>query len=183
MMAFVFFLEMPQNQWITFSVLFCLKNKSRDFSSKCPTFSFPKTLKCPIFLSDFECAEMPYFRHFQNEIGKLGISRLSEMKMWGISRKYHVINYKMGKEPKMNVFYFGAFQRKMQMPSSDKVGCIFPVVISSDFPMEQHRDDDRPEDAPHFKYLIDMLSGAFHGTSCTKFLPFFLVLKIRKNTK
>ena len=31
-----------------------------------------------------------------------------------------------------------------------KVGCIFPMVISSDFPMAQHRDDDHQEDVAHF---------------------------------
>ena len=31
-----------------------------------------------------------------------------------------------------------------------KVGCIFPMVISSDSRMGQHRDDDHQEDAPHF---------------------------------
>ena len=31
-----------------------------------------------------------------------------------------------------------------------KVGCAVPMVISSDFHMDQHRDDDHQEDAPHF---------------------------------
>ena len=31
-----------------------------------------------------------------------------------------------------------------------KVGCVFPMVISSEFRMEQHRDDDHQEDVPHF---------------------------------
>ena len=31
-----------------------------------------------------------------------------------------------------------------------KVGCIFPMVISSEFRMGQYRDDDHREDAPHF---------------------------------
>ena len=33
---------------------------------------------------------------------------------------------------------------------NDTVGCIFPMVISSEFRMDQHRDDDHREDAPHF---------------------------------
>ena len=32
-----------------------------------------------------------------------------------------------------------------------KVGCIFPMVIWSEFRMRQYRDDDHPEDAPHFR--------------------------------
>ena len=39
---------------------------------------------------------------------------------WGFSMKNHVINLKTGKETKMIVFDFGAFQRKMQMSSRDK---------------------------------------------------------------
>ena len=31
-----------------------------------------------------------------------------------------------------------------------KAGCVFPIVISSDLRMGQHRDDDHQEDAPHF---------------------------------
>ena len=38
----------------------------------------------------------------------------------------------------------------------DKVGCIFPMVISSEFRMRQHRDDDHRDDAPHF--IIFMIS-------------------------
>ena len=30
-----------------------------------------------------------------------------------------------------------------------KVECVFPMVISSDFRVGQHRDDDYQEDAPH----------------------------------
>ena len=32
-----------------------------------------------------------------------------------------------------------------------KVGCIFAIVISSESSMEQYRDDDHREDAPHFR--------------------------------
>ena len=31
-----------------------------------------------------------------------------------------------------------------------KKGCVFPMVISSEFRMEQHRDDDHQKDVPHF---------------------------------
>ena len=31
-----------------------------------------------------------------------------------------------------------------------KVGCVFPMVISPEFHMGQHRDDNHREDAPHF---------------------------------
>ena len=34
--------------------------------------------------------------------------------------------------------------------SDNKVECVFPMVISSDFRMGQHRDDDHQKDAPHF---------------------------------
>ena len=33
-----------------------------------------------------------------------------------------------------------------------KLGCVFPMVISSDFRMGEHRDDDHEEDAPYFKF-------------------------------
>ena len=36
------------------------------------------------------------------------------------SRKKHVINFKTRKEPKMNMFDFGAFQEKMLIPSRAK---------------------------------------------------------------
>ena len=32
----------------------------------------------------------------------------------------------------------------------DKVECVFPMVILSDFRMGQHKDDCHQEDAPHF---------------------------------
>ena len=35
-------------------------------------------------------------------------------------------------------------------PMRIKVGCVFPMVISSEFRIEQNRDDDHREDAPHF---------------------------------
>ena len=33
---------------------------------------------------------------------------------------------------------------------NSKVGCIFPMIILSEFRMGQYRDDDHREDAPHF---------------------------------
>ena len=35
-------------------------------------------------------------------------------------------------------------------PALTKVPCAFPMVISSDFRVGQHRDDDHEEDAPYF---------------------------------
>ena len=43
------------------------------------------------------------------------------MKKWGISKNYHVINFKTENEPKMKFFNFGAFQKIAKMPSHDKV--------------------------------------------------------------
>ena len=34
----------------------------------------------------------------------------------------------------------------------DKVGCDFPMVISSEFRMRQYRDDDHREDTPHLDF-------------------------------
>ena len=39
----------------------------------------------------------------------------------------------------------------LTMLTTGKVGCVFPMVISSDFRTGQHRDDDHQEDAPYFK--------------------------------
>ena len=38
--------------------------------------------------------------------------------------------------------------------NSDKLGCAFPMVISSDFRVGQHRDDDHEEDAPYFSKRV-----------------------------
>ena len=46
-------------------------------------------------------------------------------------------------------FYQGMFTRNSLQT---KVGCIFPMAISSEFRMKQNRDDDHPEDAPHFTF-------------------------------
>ena len=36
---------------------------------------------------------------------------------------------------------------------SNKVGCVFPIVIGSEFRIQQYRDDDHREDAPYFKII------------------------------
>ena len=38
-----------------------------------------------------------------------------------------------------------------------KVPCAFPMVISSDFRVGQHRDDDHEEDAPYFKKIFKII--------------------------
>ena len=43
--------------------------------------------------------------------------------------------------------HFGLQREALQ---KDKVGCVIPMVISSEFYMEPYRDDDHREDAPHF---------------------------------
>ena len=43
-----------------------------------------------------------------------------------------------------------------------KVGCIFPMVISSDFRMGEHRDDDHQEDAPHFRTVTPRAYRGLH---------------------
>ena len=42
----------------------------------------------------------------------------------------------------------------MSVSKVSKVGCIFPVVIWPEDRMEQYRDDDHLEDAPHFTKII-----------------------------
>ena len=55
-----------------------------------------------------------------SENGKMGHFRKNEYKKWGISRKKHVIDFKTGKIPKLNMFDFGAFQEKLHMSSRAK---------------------------------------------------------------
>ena len=43
-----------------------------------------------------------------------------------------------------------------------EVGCIFPMVISSEFRMGQYRDDDHSEDAPHFILNSVQFCSKFH---------------------
>ena len=51
---------------------------------------------------------------------KWGISKNSNIKNRGISKKKHVTSLKMKNEPKMKVFDFGAFQINMHMASREK---------------------------------------------------------------
>ena len=93
-MVFACFFQMPHNRCISFSVPFFQKPV---FSWKRPAFNGSKSLKYPILESDGENKAFQGFRKY--EVG-------------GISRKRHVINFKTDKEPKMNRFDFGVFQRK-----------------------------------------------------------------------
>ena len=68
----------------------------------------------------FVFPEMPHFSHFQNQMGKWGISRFSNIKKVGHFEKKHVIDLKTRKEPKINMFDFGAFQGKLHMLSRAK---------------------------------------------------------------
>ena len=43
-----------------------------------------------------------------------------------------------------------------------KVGRFFPMVISSDFRMGEHRDDDHEEDAPYFRIVQASKKGSDH---------------------
>ena len=51
---------------------------------------------------------------------KWGISKNSNIKNRGISKKKHVTSFKTRNEPKMKVFDFGASQNKMHMASREK---------------------------------------------------------------
>ena len=42
----------------------------------------------------------------------------------------------------------------MKFLSDIKVGCAFPMVVSSDFRLGKHRDDGHEEDASTLNYLI-----------------------------
>ena len=64
----------------------------------------------------------------------------------------------------------------MSVSKVSKVGCIFPVVIWPEDRMEQYRDDDHLEDAPHFTESIQRLDSnliiSFFGT-CDFMKTFF----------
>ena len=52
-----------------------------------------------------------------------------------------------------------------------KVGCAFPMVISSDFRKGKHRDDDHEEDAPYlvgicFRIYSSLLNERWSSRSC-----------------
>ena len=77
---------------------------------KCPkieeflgSFSVFELIMCEFF-------EMPHCSYLIIKMGK-----------WGISKNYHVINFKIEKEPKMKFFDFGAFQKIMKTLSRDKI--------------------------------------------------------------
>jgi len=55
------------------------------------------------------------------------------------------------------------------LPSFDtKLGCVFPMVISSDFRMGKHRDDDHEEDAPYFRIIDRMTTFLYLGQMMAK---------------
>ena len=55
---------------------------------------------------------------------------------------------------KANQFLDSPDEGKVPKIQSDKVGCAFPMVISSDFCMGKHIDDDHEENAPYFTVRI-----------------------------
>ena len=64
--------------------------------------------------------------------------------------------------------------------NSDKLGCAFPMVISSDFRVGQHRDDDHEEDAPYFNlfYSVTVQNSKFLvSVFFRKFLDFFRIFE------
>ena len=58
--------------------------------------------------------------NLQNQIGKWGISKFSNIRKWDISKFEHVINFETEKEPKMKFIDFGAFQNFRRILSHDK---------------------------------------------------------------
>ena len=96
--TYAFFRECPKIGDIHFRFFSRFKIGHVLFSSKCPTF----------YVRNSRNALIP----FPNQMGKWGISVISNIKKWGMSRKKHV--------PKMNKSDFGAFQGKMHMPSRAK---------------------------------------------------------------
>ena len=115
------------------------------FSLKCPKieqfhFSVSFLVLKSITWFYLEMSHFFYFRKpwnvpFFHLILKMGISKIPNWK-WGISRKKHVTK----KSPKIQSIDFGAFRRKMLMPSH---------VWS------------------HDQILVRVHFGAFHGTSRT----------------
>ena len=58
----------------------------------------------------------------------------------------------------------------------DKVGCVFAIVLLSDFRMGQHRDDDHQEDASHFiKVQVWPLLGLILISYCIKEYTVWLI--------
>ena len=56
----------------------------------------------------------------------------------------------------------------------DKVGCAFPMVISSDFRMGKYRDDDHEEDAPYF--ILPLILPELTSESCDLEMHILMVL-------
>ena len=55
----------------------------------------------------------------------------------------------------------------------NKVGCVF-LVLSSDFRMGQHRDDDYQEDAPHFiKMCMGKNTNVTYRLKVSSMIDFF----------
>ena len=52
---------------------------------------------------------------------KWGISKKSNIKKWGNSKNWHLINFTIEKEARMKFFDFGAFQKIMKKLSHDKI--------------------------------------------------------------
>ena len=80
----IFFLKCPKIEHINFRCFSSFKIDHVFFSRNSPLFMF-------VFpeISHFSCS--------QNQMGKWGISKSSNIKKWGISRKKHVINFKTGR--------------------------------------------------------------------------------------
>lgn len=51
-------------------------------------------------------------------------------------------------------FFLGTKSEISHLVSLGKEGCVFPMVIRSEFCMRRYRIDDHEEDAPHFSNLI-----------------------------
>ena len=106
-MAFAFFLRnAPKSMDFIFGDFFIPQNQSR---------AFPPNNPLPT-VRNLRNAPFSYLENWQ-----MDISRFLKVEKLGILREIHVINLKMGKESKMIVLDFLAFQRKMQMPSKDKI--------------------------------------------------------------
>ena len=53
-------------------------------------------------------------------------------------------------DTKQPSIYFTMQVHMKNLPRANKVEYVFPMVISTESRMRQHRDDDHQEDAPHF---------------------------------
>ena len=96
--------------------------------------------------------------------------------------------------PNMPMFIWLALDFKSQLltwastyQKAYKVGCAFPMVISSDFQMDNHRDNDHDEDTPYFNIKLSLLTcWNKNNNSCINFLfvlfphiGFFAVARLR----